>query len=371
MCNYFSRAGSNDVLSLGEMQELLADVRNMGTRSVVFSGGEPLARDNFSSILEFARSIGLRIGLLTNGVFPDEADKATRNKTLMAIIESCEWIQVSVDSLEPDAYTAIRRHGTLDAVHGFLKALAERQFKNIDVCFTIQKGNYRELMEQRFFDAVRDEIPSEVYFRFKFAHATGSPNDGQFLIPESELDSLHSALANLNDHHRTNKIQIAHVMTHPSAKTHIANGTPMRSLLDQLAAKRARCRIMESVMFVDCNGDVYPCCYTFNDNVAQWSGRSEFRIGSWRDLHAHGPKINALKQLWEHDGFGALRKRPLPIQSDACARCTRHLPQNEFLYHAQNAFDRYSANGGDQRRLEAAIHGVEDPANERYDPIWL
>ena len=63
-------------------------------------------------------------------------------------------------------------------------------------------------------------------------------------------------------------------------------------------------------------------------------------------------------------------KQLLPIHVDACSRCTRHLQQNEFLDSVQKAFDRYRDKGGDPRKLEAAIRGIEDPSDESCDPIW-
>jgi MoaA/NifB/PqqE/SkfB family radical SAM enzyme len=380
MCSYFGRANDSGLLSLKEMEELLDDVRDMGTRAVVFSGGEPLARDGLSSILEYARSIGVRVGLLTNGVFPVDTAETTRNDILTAIVESCDWVQVSIDSLEPGGYQAIRKLGTLGQVREFLKTLVEKQFKNIDVCFTIQNSNYRELMDQKFFDTVRDNIPLGIYARLKFAHATGGPNDSQFLIPKSELESLHRALINLDDYahgsdERTNREQIAHITRSSNANEDIAKGAPMQSLLEELSRKQAPCGVMKSIMFIDCNGDIYPCCYTFNDNVANWEGRGEFRIGNWRDLHAlekvKETKVNALKQLWESSAFGKLREKALPIHNDACGRCTRHLHQNDFIHEVEKALDRYFEVGGDPRRLEAAMRSVDDPADERCDPIWL
>lgn len=52
---------TNDIL------KLLKDLRQMGVYYIGFSGGEPFARNDFITILKYAKQLGFRVSLITNG----------------------------------------------------------------------------------------------------------------------------------------------------------------------------------------------------------------------------------------------------------------------------------------------------------------
>lgn len=404
MCTHFGRA-SNTTLTLEEIRDLLADFRHMGTRSIVVSGGEPLSREDLGAILCFACGIGIRVGLLTNGVFAEGTTSQARHDTLSAIAQACSWVQVSLDSLDDTAYGDIRKGGTFVDVDTFIRGLVNLGFRAIDICLTIQRSNIAELSSDAFFKKltrIMAGLPNEVNFRFKFAHAAkvhssqkaamkASARDA-FLVTESELDALRDFLGAKGDIKRTNVAQIVALLETHAARRDIALGRPMQSTLDDLILPRAApegqkpaaaptCKVMEAMTFIDSNGDVYPCCYTFNDNVANWEDRAEFCVGSWREERARtvsfepgsggGLDSNPLYRIWTRERYAELRRAPLPVHPEICARCTRHMAQNVLLNKVDVAFSRYLSQGGHLRRLRACLRGIDDPSDDRYDPIWL
>ncbi|MCP4007698.1 MAG: radical SAM protein [bacterium] len=64
---------SSDDLDTEEALRLLDDLASCGVRIVIFSGGEPLLRDDLVELATHARRIGIAPQLSTNGVFIDEA----------------------------------------------------------------------------------------------------------------------------------------------------------------------------------------------------------------------------------------------------------------------------------------------------------
>lgn len=56
-----------DELTLAEGKKLLDDIKAMGTPIVVFTGGDPLQRDDLEDLIRYGKSIGLRIGTIPAG----------------------------------------------------------------------------------------------------------------------------------------------------------------------------------------------------------------------------------------------------------------------------------------------------------------
>lgn len=116
------------------MLELLADLKQMNCESVIFSGGgEPLCHPNIEEALWFAKALGLKVGLITNGDLLSEQMNDT-------ILYACDWVKVSVNSINEDPVKIIhlkdlikRRSKTVVSIsafdEGIIKALKEEGLK--------------------------------------------------------------------------------------------------------------------------------------------------------------------------------------------------------------------------------------------------
>lgn len=95
------RAGG-DELNAGEIKGLLKEAAALGAREVSFFGGEPLLRPDLPELISFARGLGLRTALNTNGALLDAA-MARR----LAEAGLCS-AGVSLDDPSPEAHDAGR-----------------------------------------------------------------------------------------------------------------------------------------------------------------------------------------------------------------------------------------------------------------------
>ena len=109
----------------------------------------------------------------------------------------------------------------------------------------------------------------------------------------------------------------------------LATGHPVKSLLSQCEKRGDKCYVQDLVCMIDCEAQVFPCCYLFDDTAA--STNIDKSIGNLRGLHEGIRSFeifpDILKELWQN------RPAPpdLPVNGLACGRCTRHLHQNELL----------------------------------------
>ena len=91
-------------LSKREIQEILQEAVSLGCLTVMFTGGEPLLREDFADLYIFARKLGLRVILLTNAtlITPALAKIFARTPPL-------EPIEVTLYGMQRNSYEAVTR----------------------------------------------------------------------------------------------------------------------------------------------------------------------------------------------------------------------------------------------------------------------
>lgn len=150
-CDYW-RHGRVDI-SLATVKSLLPSFEELGTKVVVFSGGEPLIHPEWSSIAELLRGRGIELWLLTSGLsLAKHAAPAARY---------FKNITVSLDGADGPTYAAIRGVDAFDKVcEGIRRASSLGSAVSLRV--TLQRANYRQL--PRFVTLARELMVREVSF---------------------------------------------------------------------------------------------------------------------------------------------------------------------------------------------------------------
>lgn len=108
-CRYcFQGAPRNgEVLSREEILCLLEDLAGMKVFTVFFGGGEPLMCPHFREVAEYARDLGLEVGISSNGtLITDEVAEWFAKSQLD------RGLQISLDGSEARTHDALRGHGS-------------------------------------------------------------------------------------------------------------------------------------------------------------------------------------------------------------------------------------------------------------------
>jgi Fe-coproporphyrin III synthase len=133
-CDYW-RHGRTD-MNPALVSRLLPSLRDLGTRVVLLSGGEPLLNPDWEKIAGLLKANGLKVWLLTSGL--SLAKHARRASQLM------DAITVSLDGTDPETYAAIRGLDAFDKVSEGIRAAADCGMK-VGIRVTLQRANYRQL----------------------------------------------------------------------------------------------------------------------------------------------------------------------------------------------------------------------------------
>jgi MoaA/NifB/PqqE/SkfB family radical SAM enzyme len=136
-CDWWKCSGAGD-LSLTEIGEIARSMPALGTRLVVFSGGEPLLRPEVFEAAGLFREQGVELHLLTSGVLLDRcADDVGR---------LFSRVVVSLDAADEPLYQAVRGVAALPMVEKGVARL-RRLAPNVPITAraTLHRLNFRQL----------------------------------------------------------------------------------------------------------------------------------------------------------------------------------------------------------------------------------
>ena len=218
--------------------DLLRRLVPLGVRSVAFSGGEPLLRDDLEAIMLAGRQAGVRsYGLVTNGALVEPLRALSLRRAGLAIA------QVSLDGVDEADHRAVRGCSPAD----FYRALrAARLFKaagvRVDLACLLTPRNLERAPEM----VLLAEALGVHTLRYCTFVPSGRARARRIRATyEPAPEAVDRFLAFLRD-----------LATRPDP--------PLQVVIDHSvgpwdARGRFRCRAGKSVAYVTCEGDLYPC----------------------------------------------------------------------------------------------------------------
>jgi Fe-coproporphyrin III synthase len=136
-CDWWKASGAGD-LSVGEIAQLAAALPALGTRLVLFSGGEPLLRPEVFEAAALFRANRIRLHLHTSGVLLERA--------AADVARQFERVIVSLDAASESLYAAIRGVNALNTVErGVARLRATAPDIPVAARTTLHRQNFREL----------------------------------------------------------------------------------------------------------------------------------------------------------------------------------------------------------------------------------
>jgi len=189
-CDWWKQTGDAD-LSLEEIDTVAASTAGLGTRLVVFSGGEPLLRPEVFDAARCFRTRGITLQLLTSGILLERfADR---------VAEQFARVCVSLDAADEALYERIRGVAALRVVERGVRAL-RRLVPGIPVTArsTMQRANFREL--PRLIDRAAAMSLDGISFLPADVSSTGAfgrderPAPGLLALTREEIDEFEGVI---------------------------------------------------------------------------------------------------------------------------------------------------------------------------------
>lgn len=236
-------AGTKDSaeLSLKEAKGLLAEVAEAGFKIIIFSGGEPLLREDICELISFSSGLGLRPVLGTNGVL--------MNREIIKKLKSAGLCRagISLDSVEAKIHDDFRqKSGSWEATVEAMMICKDEGLE-FQAHTTVMRSNYAEIEKITDFVLRLGACAHHIFFLVP----TGRGKDiSDFLLPQKDYQAL---LKRIMKQQKEVSIELKPVCAPQFVLLAEKMGTNTRFGRGCLAGISYCCILP--------NGDVHPCPY--------------------------------------------------------------------------------------------------------------
>ncbi|MFF6835859.1 radical SAM protein [Streptomyces sp. NPDC012438] len=124
-------------LTLEQGRRILDELHALGVRYVDFTGGEPVLHPHIDGIVQYAKSLGMTVEITSNGIrFAKHID---------SIVPHVDTMNVSLDTLRPERYRAIRGVPTLDRALDVIRGIIASGAGNLKLICVVTRENVDEV----------------------------------------------------------------------------------------------------------------------------------------------------------------------------------------------------------------------------------
>jgi 12,18-didecarboxysiroheme deacetylase len=327
-CYYTARTRPDPgELSTAEAKRMIDDLAEFRAPVLLFSGGEPLLREDLCELGAYARQRGLRTVISTNGTLIDR-------QTAQRIREAgFSYVGISLDGIRGTNDRFRGQAGAFDAALAGMRHCTEAGVR-VGLRLTLNRHNYADL--DSIFDLLEEErIRRACFYHLVYAGRGKRIRDDDLTLAESRtaVDLILDRTEDL--HARGVDVEILTVDNH-------ADGPYLLRRVQERQPERAA-EVLQ---------------------LLRWNGGNASGIGI-ADVD-HVGNVHA-DQFWQHHSFGNVRRRPFgDIWMDTADPLMAGLKNRKPLLHGRCASCRYLdiCNGNFRVRAEA-VHGdvwAPDPA---------
>ena len=266
-CDYW-RHGRDDV-TLESISELLPSLRELETRAVLISGGEPLLHPQWAQIAQLLREQGMQLWLLTSGL--SLAKHAARAAELF------QSITVSLDGTDRLMYAAIRGLDAFDKVCAGIRASAGVP---LSVRVTVQRTNYSALPE--FVTLTRELGAQQISFLaadVRNSHAFGRVGgfNSNIALQPDDLPRFEATLDRLEQDHAREFLS-GFIAESPAKLRRLLQY--YRALCGLGPFPAVRCNAPEFSAVIEASGRVNPCFFIAGAPPTSAAGNLETVLNS-------------------------------------------------------------------------------------------
>lgn len=242
---------SPDELSADQSKSFINDLAEMGKPVLIFSGGEPLLRNDIFEIASYAKSKGLMTALATNGtlVTKDIAQKVKDSGIYYAAI--------SLDGATPETHDIFRGPGNFSEALNGLSHLQELGIK-VQVNFTVTRQNVNEL--PKIYDLVSRLNIHALFLFLLVAVGCGVKIADSQMLNSQEVEEWLKWVCKIQKQNPGREIRVICAPQFYRVQRQI-NQQTLGDKVDSQNDRRMGCLAGINICFVSHLGDVYPCGY--------------------------------------------------------------------------------------------------------------
>lgn len=176
-----------DTLIMGEDTfKIIADQSGKYNAWIRISGGgEPMLHPKAVELIEYAKKVGAKVGLITNG------SKFTEENTIRLLKAEVDMIEFSVDAADPETYDVVRKGLNWERLLENVKRMVEMRNKLKSKTKIIASGVNQEGVDidkvAQFWEPVVDNFQKRKYLTWQINDPSKSADSTPYLPPEERI----------------------------------------------------------------------------------------------------------------------------------------------------------------------------------------
>lgn len=239
-CGYCSIDANQDNkdLTTNQVRSIIRKLSINKINQLVFSGGEPLLRDDLEELVLYAKKMIPDIGLVSNGTLITE-------KNAEFIAKNFDKIQISLDSGIEEIHDLLRGKGSFSKTVNGIQLLKEYGHQNIKITPTVNQLNIKNIEE---IVKIAKDLDLLMEARFVLPTGRGEQNQDEFCIQYKDMYE-------------------AYLRIWKECERLDFKNYSVKEFYDKYMRPTVSCGVCKSKLCIDVNGDIYPCAYMMNEEV--------------------------------------------------------------------------------------------------------
>ena len=231
--------------------EILNDCANVGVKAIQFTGGgEPTAHPSHIDIFKQAHGLGLKTGLVTNGLIMRD----------FGVLADMDWVRISLDAGRSESYEKIRESKGFDKVLSNIRTLVGVGTPCvIGIGFVVTRENWNEITEACY-------IAKELGVKYIRLSAMFSEQGSKYY---SGLVSIIEEIIEDSKGFETEDFKIVDLFSRRMAD------------LDQGSPKHEFCGYQNFTVYIGGDQKVYRCCTTSYTKHGEVGDLSKSTFKEW------------------------------------------------------------------------------------------
>lgn len=233
-CPYcYADAGdlSQEELSFCEIQEVIDSSVRLGARRIIFTGGEPLLREEIFQLGHYVKGLGLQAEIITNGTLINQ-----ENSSLFPL--AFDSIAVSLDGSTPPIHESLRGKGSFAPTKRALELLT-REGVPLVVNTVITRKNYQDIPQ---LNRLVSQMNLSLHNTFLHLPLGRGAQDGLSCSPQEIRELRELMLVGMKEY-----------QSHPFVKGRIETAPPQPGMV------KNSCGTGQTEIIIDSQGNLYPC----------------------------------------------------------------------------------------------------------------
>lgn len=277
-CSSFSSENCIEIIPFEKFKEVVVGAKNLGLKTICFSGGEPFLHPYIVEMVDYVYSIGLDSYIYSSGIFMNQEKERTSipDVIMNEISGKVTKIIFNVEAAEEDTYNFIMgTKGCFNLLKESISSAVKRRIL-VEGHFVPMKPNKNQISQT--LEICKNLGVSKVSFLRLVMHGRASQNREKLMLSDEELKEVEEILISILEEN-THSIRI---------------GVPLLG-----ETKESQCEAANGKLNIKYDGKVFPCEVFKNNKVCILKGIEPENIfdKSIESIYEQSDYLKAVREL--------------------------------------------------------------------------